>query len=153
HPQDGCAPHCAHRTRRFAWTRTPIMRRKGNHVPQCSDPAAKRTGPFGSAPISPVRAFGRRLDNGAGFDMAGSARTPQALAGSDRPLLLFGAEKLDPTQAASWAEFRRNQRGPAFQLSLAGSTHHTFNDGVVLVPQMAPIVGFPPEFVTPSSAG
>ena len=84
----------------------------------------------------------------AGVDVDGTLWTPQAIAGSDRPLLLFGRQSLDPFEASTWAEFHTNQRGPQFQLSLIGSTHSTFDDAAVLAPQVAPFLDIPPAQVT-----
>jgi predicted dienelactone hydrolase len=84
----------------------------------------------------------------AGVDVDGTLWTPEAVAGSDRPLLLFGRQNLDPFEASTWAEFRTDQRGPKLQLSLTGSTHSTFDDAAALAPQVAPILGIPPEQVT-----
>jgi predicted dienelactone hydrolase len=84
----------------------------------------------------------------AGVDMDGTLWTPEAVAGSDRPLLLFGRQDLDSFEARTWSEFRTNQRGPMLQLSLTGSAHGTFSDLAVLGPQAAPILGIPAENVT-----
>ena len=73
--------------------------------------------------------------------------TPQAVAGSGRPLMLFGRPKLDPFEAVTWAEFWAKQRGPKLWLELKGSEHHTFTDFAPLVPQLAPILGEPPSWV------
>ena len=83
----------------------------------------------------------------AGVNLDGTLWTPEAVAGSDRPLLLFGRQDLDPYEASTWAAFWKNQRGPKLQLNLMGSTHHTFVDFAVLVPQAAPILGLSPEQV------
>jgi predicted dienelactone hydrolase len=74
----------------------------------------------------------------AGANLDGTLWTPEAVAGSDRPLLLFGRQDLDPYEANTWAAFRKNQRGPKLQLNLTGSTHLTFIGFAVLVPQAAP---------------
>ena len=84
----------------------------------------------------------------AGADLDGTFWTPQAVAGSDRPMLMFGAQDLAPAEASSWAAFRANQRGPNLQLSLTGSMHRTFTDLAVLVPQVAPLVGLSSDEVT-----
>jgi predicted dienelactone hydrolase len=80
----------------------------------------------------------------AGFDMDGTFWTPQARAGSDRPLLMFGSQHLTPVEAQSWAELRKNQTGPALQLSLTGSLHPTFTDFAALIPQVAPVLKLNP---------
>jgi predicted dienelactone hydrolase len=82
-----------------------------------------------------------------GVNLDGTLWTPQAVAGSDRPLLLFGRQDLDPFEAATWAQFQANQRGPELQINLLGSTHDTFKDFAALVPQVAPIIGQPPSWV------
>jgi predicted dienelactone hydrolase len=83
-----------------------------------------------------------------GINMDGTFYTPQGVAGSDRPLLLFGRQDLDPFEASTWAEFAKKQRGPKLQLNLLGSEHDTFDDFAALAPQAAPILGEPPSWVT-----
>jgi dienelactone hydrolase len=83
----------------------------------------------------------------AGINLDGTLWTPQAVAGSGRPLLLFGRQDLDSFEAATWAEFWTKQRGPKLQFSLLGSAHNTFTDFAALVPQAAPILGEPPSWV------
>lgn len=83
-----------------------------------------------------------------GVDLDGTLWTPQAVAGSDRPLMLLGRQNLAPVEASSWSQFQTNQHGPKLQLSLAGSTHGTFDDAAVLGPQVASILRIPPEQVT-----
>lgn len=82
-----------------------------------------------------------------GVNLDGTLWTPQAVAGSDRPLLLFGREDLDSFEAETWAQLQANQRGPKLQINLRGSTHDTFKDFAVLVPQVAPIIGQPQSWV------
>ena len=84
----------------------------------------------------------------AGVNLDGTLWTPQGQAGSDRPLLLFGKQDLDPYQASTWEAFWPNQRGPKLWLKLAGATHASFEDFAILLPQAAPILGIPPEKVT-----
>jgi predicted dienelactone hydrolase len=76
----------------------------------------------------------------AGVNLDGTLWTPQAVAGSSRPLLLFGEATLDPFQAQTYAEFWTRQRGPKLWLNLKGSKHQTFTDFAALVPQVAPII-------------
>jgi hypothetical protein len=83
----------------------------------------------------------------AGVNLDGTLWTPQAVAGSDRALLLFGRQDLDPFEASTWTELWTRQRGPKLQLSLTGSKHATFTDFAPLVPQVAPILGKPPSWV------
>jgi predicted dienelactone hydrolase len=84
----------------------------------------------------------------AGINLDGTLWTPEAVAGSDHPLLLFGRQDLDPYEASTWAAFRTNRRGPKLQLNLTGSTHLTFIDFAVLVPQAAPLLGLSPDRVS-----
>ena len=86
-----------------------------------------------------------RVTVGANLD--GTLWTPQAIAGSDRPLLLFGRQVLDSFEASTWAQFWKQQRGPKLQLNLQGSVHDTFTDFAALVPQAAPILHEPPSWV------
>lgn len=83
-----------------------------------------------------------------GINLDGTLWTPEAAAGSDRPFLQFGKQDLDPFQATTWAAFRANQRGPRLELHLTGSTHSTFEDFAVLLPQAAPFLCVTPEQVT-----
>lgn len=84
----------------------------------------------------------------AGINLDGTLWTPQARAGSNRPLLLIGRPDHNRDTDATWATFWANQRGPKRQLILAGSTHATFHDFAVLLPQVAPALNIPPEQVT-----
>ncbi|WP_233161010.1 alpha/beta hydrolase family protein [Actinophytocola xanthii] len=83
-----------------------------------------------------------------GINLAGTLWTPEAAAGSHRPLLQFGKQDLDPLQATTWAAFRTNHHGPTLQLHLAGSTHASFEDFAVLVRQAAPQLGLTPDQIT-----
>jgi dienelactone hydrolase len=108
-----------------------------------------RTGMFGQSDGGSTTAHALHADARlkAGVNLDGTLWTPQAEAGSDRPLLLFGRQDLDSFEAQTWAEFRVKQRGPSLQLNLKGSTHDTFTDFAALVPQVAPILGEPPSWV------
>ncbi|TCO49702.1 alpha/beta hydrolase family protein [Actinocrispum wychmicini] len=83
----------------------------------------------------------------AGVNLDGTLWTPEAVAGSDRPFLLFGRQDLDPREASTWAAFRANQRGPQLQLNLTGAKHLTFTDLAVLLPQAASALHLPPDRV------
>jgi hypothetical protein len=109
-----------------------------------------RTGMFGVSDGGSTTAHVMNADVRvkAGIDFDGTLWTPQAVAGSGRPLLLFGRPELDSFEAATWAEFWVKQRGPKRWLELQGSTHHTFTDFAPLIPQLAPILGEPPSWVT-----
>ena len=108
-----------------------------------------RVGMFGQSDGGSTTAHVMNVDSRitVGIDMDGTLWTPEAVAGSDRPLLLFGRQDLDPFEASTWAAFLADQRGPALQLSLLGSTHHTFTDFAALVPQVAPLIGMPQSWV------
>jgi predicted dienelactone hydrolase len=110
----------------------------------------RRVGMFGHSDGGSATAHAMHADSRltAGVDLDGTLWTPQAVAGSDRPLLLFGEQDLAAAEAASWAEFWTRQRGPKLQLSLTGSQHATFTDFAPLVPQVAPILGLSAEQVT-----
>ena len=84
----------------------------------------------------------------AGVDVDGTLWTPQAVAGSDRPLLLVGRQTPDAVEASTWAQFRSNQRGPELQLSLTGSTHSTFDDAAIMAPQAASFLHISPDQLT-----
>ncbi len=108
-----------------------------------------RTGMFGQSDGGSTTAHAMHVDTRitAGVDLDGTLWTPQAVAGSDRPLLLFGSQDLDPREEASWAQFWTTQRGPKLWLNLTGSKHATFTDFAALVPQVATILGQPASWV------
>jgi dienelactone hydrolase len=108
-----------------------------------------RVGMFGHSDGGSTTAHAMHTDAriAAGINMDGTLWTPQAVAGSNRPLLLFGRQDPDSFEAATWAEFWTKQRGRKLWLNLKGSTHHTFTDFAPLVPQIAPIIGEPPSWV------
>ena len=108
-----------------------------------------RTGMFGQSDGGSTTAHALHTETrlAAGVDLDGTLWTPQATAGSGRPLLLFGRADLDPFEAATWAEVWRVQRGPKLRLNLKGSTHATFTDFAPLLPQVAPILGKPASWV------
>jgi predicted dienelactone hydrolase len=83
----------------------------------------------------------------AGINLDGTLWSPDAKAGSKRPLLLMGRQDHNCDTDPTWATFWANQRGPKLQLNLTGSTHATFLDFAVLLPQAAPALGMPPEQV------
>jgi dienelactone hydrolase len=109
----------------------------------------RRTGMFGQSDGGSTTAHALHSDTRltAGINLDGTFYTPQAVAGSDRALLLFGRADLDPFEASTWAEFWTRQRGPKLQLNLLGSKHDTFTDFAPLLAQVAPILGEPPSWV------
>jgi dienelactone hydrolase len=109
-----------------------------------------RIGMFGQSDGGSTTAHAMHADARikAGVSLDGTLWTPQARgAGAGRPLLLFGEQDLDSFEAATWAAFWKEHRGPGLQLSLEGSKHATFTDFAALVPQAAPILGKPPSWV------
>jgi dienelactone hydrolase len=81
----------------------------------------------------------------AGLSLDGPFIGPSAPAGSDRPFLLLSSDHDDPYPG--WDAFWANQRGPKLELRLLGSTHGSFTDGEVLVPELAPVLGLTPSQV------
>jgi predicted dienelactone hydrolase len=106
-----------------------------------------RVGMFGHSDGGATTAHAMHTDPriSSGVNLDGNLWTPEAVAGSDRPLLQFGKQDLAPRQVITWAAFRANHHGPTLQLHLTGSTHATFHDLAVLVPQAAPFIGFTPD--------
>jgi predicted dienelactone hydrolase len=84
----------------------------------------------------------------AGVNLDGTFWTPDAAAGSDRPMLLFGSEVHRRDDDPTWATFWTSQRGPKLQLNLIGSAHETFHDLALMLPKAAPTLGIPPDTVT-----
>jgi predicted dienelactone hydrolase len=142
---------------RFVLDQLAVIRRGGNPdhehrpLPRGLHEALdlRRAGMFGQSDGGSTTAHAlhaeRRLI--AGVNLDGTLWTPQAVAGSDHALLLFGRQDLDALEASTWAEFWSRQRGAKLQLSLTGSKHPTFTDFAPLVPQVAPILGQPPSWV------
>jgi len=83
----------------------------------------------------------------AGINLDGTFWTADAAAGSDRPFLLIGRQDQTRDTNPTWATFWANQRGPKLQLNLTGSTHATFEDLAILIPQAASAIGLTPEQV------
>jgi dienelactone hydrolase len=109
----------------------------------------RRTGMFGFSDGGSTTAHALHADARltAGVNLDGTLWTPQAVAGSGRPLLLFGEANLDPYQEKTYSEFWTRQRGPKLWLNLKGSKHETFTDFAALVPEVAPILDKPPSWV------
>jgi hypothetical protein len=104
-----------------------------------------RVGMFGQSDGGSTTAHAIHADSRiiAGIDLDGTLWTPQAADGSGHALLLFGRQKMDPREAKTWAEFWTKQSGPKLALNLLGSTHDTFTDMAVLVPEAVPLLGLP----------
>ena len=82
-----------------------------------------------------------------GVNLDGTMWTAESTVGSDRPLLFFGREDHNKESDPTWAELWANHLGPKLELTLVGSTHTTFTDLVVLVPQVADVLGWDPAQV------
>ena len=63
----------------------------------------------------------------------------------DRPFLLLSSDHGTEPRDPSWDAFWANQTGYARELSLSGSAHCSFNDGLVLYPQAASTIGLPDD--------
>lgn len=100
----------------------------------------------GGATTAAVLHADRRIDVGINLD--GTLWTADASAGTGRPFVLIGRQQHDRRTDPTWATFWTHQRGPKLQLNLTGSTHNTFHDLAVLLPQAAPTFGMSPEQVT-----
>jgi predicted dienelactone hydrolase len=109
----------------------------------------RRTGMFGFSDGGSTTAHALHVEPRltAGVNLDGTLWTPQAVAGSGRPLLLFGEQDLDSFEEQTWAQFWTTQRGPKLWLNLQGSRHLTFTDFAALVPQLASILDKPPSWV------
>jgi predicted dienelactone hydrolase len=109
----------------------------------------RRTGMFGQSDGGSTTAHALHVESRltVGISLDGTLWTPQAVAGSSRPLLLFVRQDLDSFEAETWTEFWTRQHGPKLWLNLKGSLHATFTDFAPLIPQVAPILGKPPSWV------
>jgi predicted dienelactone hydrolase len=94
---------------------------------------------LGGATASAAVHDDRRLR--AGVNMDGTLFSSAAQAGSDRPLLLLSSDHPTVPEDPTWDTLFANQRGPLLELRLAGSAHLSFNDGQVLFPQVADVLG------------
>jgi len=110
----------------------------------------RRTGMFGFSDGGSTTAHALHVEPRltAGVNLDGTLWTPQAVAGSRRPLLLFGEQNLDSFEEQTWTEFWARQRGPKLWLNLQDSKHLTFTDFAALVPQLASILGQSQTWVT-----
>jgi dienelactone hydrolase len=77
----------------------------------------------------------------AGADLDGSLIGADATAGSDRPFLLIRGQDGGIPDDPTWATFLSQQRGPARELEILGTAGNSFNDGQVLFPQVAGVLG------------
>ncbi len=80
----------------------------------------------------------------AGVNMDGTLFGPAAVAGSDRPFLLLSSDHPTIPEDPTWDELFANQHGPILELRLDGSAHGSFNDGQLLFPQVAGVLGLGP---------
>jgi predicted dienelactone hydrolase len=85
----------------------------------------------------------------AGVNMDGTFFGPDGVAGSDRPFLLLSSDHPTIPEDPTWDELFANQQGPILELRLDGSAHLSFNDGQLLYPQVAGVLGLgPADLVT-----
>jgi predicted dienelactone hydrolase len=77
----------------------------------------------------------------AGVNMDGTLFGAAGPAGSDRPFLLLSSDHPTIPEDPTWDTLFAQQRGPILELRLAGSAHLSFNDGQVLYPQLAGVLG------------
>jgi predicted dienelactone hydrolase len=120
--------------------------------------AGKR--PFGELDLDRVGMFGHSLGGStaaatmhgdrrlkAGVNMDGTLVGAAAVAGSDRPFLLLSSDHGTDPEDPTWDTFWANQRGWKRELRLSGSTHASFNDSEVFLPQLAAALGLTPDQV------
>ncbi|QGQ20506.1 hydrolase [Cellulomonas sp. JZ18] len=81
----------------------------------------------------------------AGVNLDGTLVGDSATAGSDRPFLLLSSDHGTEPRDPSWDAFWANHTGYKRELSLTGSAHGSFNDGLLLYPQAAPAIGLPAD--------
>jgi dienelactone hydrolase len=107
----------------------------------------KRAGMFGHSLGGSTAAAAMHADPRlkAGADLDGTLVGAGALAGTDRPFLLFSSDHGPGAEDPTWNTFWAGQRGWKRQIELRGSAHGSFNDGAVLYPQAAASLGLTPE--------
>jgi predicted dienelactone hydrolase len=81
----------------------------------------------------------------AGIDLDGTLFGPVVTGGLDRPFVLMSSQDHGRDNDPSWAGFWTVQRGFKLDLKLANSQHTSYSDGEVLYPQVAPLIGLPPD--------
>ncbi|MDI6103783.1 hydrolase [Actinoplanes sp. NEAU-A12] len=106
-----------------------------------------RIGMFGHSLGGSTAAAAMRHDRRlkAGVNLDGTLVGAAAVAGCDRPFLLLSSDRGPGADDPTWNTFWTGHRGWKRQLTLAGSTHASFNDGEVLYPQAAEALGLTPE--------
>jgi predicted dienelactone hydrolase len=77
----------------------------------------------------------------AGVNMDGTLFGAAGPAGSDQPFLLLSSDHPTIPEDPTWDTLFAQQRGPILELRLASSAHLSFNDGQVLFPQVAGVLG------------
>jgi len=83
--------------------------------------------------------------NDAGIDMDGTLYGPVVTGGLDRPFVLMSSQDHGRDNDPSWAGFWAVQRGFKLDLKLLNSQHTSYSDGEALYPQVAPLIGLPPD--------
>jgi predicted dienelactone hydrolase len=107
----------------------------------------KRAGMFGHSLGGSTAAATMHADPRvkAGADLDGTLVGAGALAGTDRPFLLFSSDHGAGAEDPTWNTFWAGHRGWKRELSLRDSAHGSFNDGAVFYPQAAAALGLTPE--------
>ena len=107
----------------------------------------RRVGVFGHSLGGAAAAAAIRTDPRirAGVNMDGTLFGPDGVAGSDRPFLLLSSDHPTIPEDPTWDELFANQQGPILELRLVGSAHLSFNDGQLLYPQVAGVLGLGPD--------
>jgi predicted dienelactone hydrolase len=83
----------------------------------------------------------------AGINLDGTMTGAVVEAGLHRPFMLVAAQNHGRDTDPSWATFWTNLRGWRLNLRLTGAGHNSFSDVQVLLPQLAGLLGLPPEAV------
>jgi predicted dienelactone hydrolase len=98
---------------------------------------------IGGATAADAMFADRRID--AGIDMDGTLYGPVVTGGLDRPFVLMSSQDHGRDNDPSWAAFWAAQRGFKLDLKLTNSQHTSYSDGEALYPQLAPLIGLPPD--------
>jgi predicted dienelactone hydrolase len=83
----------------------------------------------------------------AGLSLDGAVYGPVVSAGLDRPYLLMDATKSTRQNNPDLATFWSHLRGWRLDVGVRGVAHLSYSDDEALIPQIASLVGLPPEQV------
>jgi predicted dienelactone hydrolase len=83
----------------------------------------------------------------AGINLDGTMTGAVVESGLHRPFMLVAAQNHGRDTDPSWATFWAHLRGWRLNLRLTGAGHNSFTDVQVLLPQLAGLLGLPPEAV------